>query len=201
MEAQHPDQHYIAALLANDAKTISVIYKNFAGKVVSMVRAMGGTTDDGWDIFQDGLLAITMSARKEHFALNCPFEAFLMIVCKRKWLNYLSLKGRKMETVDGNPGSSVIAGMEDQEKSANQLVHDYEMHQLIKTYVRKLSPACRTLLEMVLADYKLSEISETLDKTYNSTKKSKWECEQKLINLIRQAPEYLELANSKTLNF
>src|SRR5690606_3743689 len=90
----HPDQRYIAALLANDAKVIGEIYERFANGVKAFVINNSGTIEDAKDIFQEGLIAICHQARKPGFELTCPFWAYLHLVCRGKWLNELKKRKR-----------------------------------------------------------------------------------------------------------
>src|SRR5690606_34392908 len=93
----HPDQGFIIYLKENNTKGISEIYKLYAGNIKRFIIKNSGDEDDAADIFQEALIDIYHLAHKPTFVLTCPFEAFLITICKRKWLNIL--KKRKQNPV------------------------------------------------------------------------------------------------------
>lgn len=196
MDTTHPDQRFITALLNNDARVITEIYAGHMAKIMDTIRRMGGTEHDAWDVLQESLLALTMRARKGNFVLTCPFEAFLVIVCKNRWINHIERMNRRKGTILPESGSTSLDQLTAQEKTAIEILHEYEMHKLIQRCLATLNPACQKLLRLILEDKNLTETSEILGKTYKSTKKSKFECEKKLIEAIKATVEYKELMSS-----
>ena len=91
----HTDQRYITALLQNNTVLVKEIYDLFSGKVKSYIIQNSGSEDDAADIFQEALVDIYQQARYKNLQLTCPFEAFLLLICKRKWLNELKKKAGK----------------------------------------------------------------------------------------------------------
>ncbi|GAB3927484.1 RNA polymerase sigma factor [Mucilaginibacter myungsuensis] len=85
----HPDQRYVTALLNNDTALIGEVYKSCARQVRSYICFNNGTEDDAADIFQEALIDIYNQAKYKGLELTCPFNAFLFLVCKRKWFNEL----------------------------------------------------------------------------------------------------------------
>src|SRR5437763_16695777 len=94
----HTDQRFINGLLQNDTLTVKEIYERFSGKVKSYIVQNNGSEDDAADIFQESLIDIYQQARSKEFHLTCPFEPFLLLVCKRKWINELKKRGRHRVT-------------------------------------------------------------------------------------------------------
>ncbi len=86
---QHPDQKYFNGLLNNDLTVQEELYKKFSGKIKWMVLKNKGTETVAADIFQEVLLSIYHRAKIKNFTLTCPFDAFLYVVCRNKWLKEL----------------------------------------------------------------------------------------------------------------
>src|SRR4051794_40647617 len=82
----HPDQKYIEALVNNNTVVLNELYKKFSGKIKFMVLKTNGTEADAADIFQYALMSIYRKAKTKGFRLSCPFEAFLYLVCKKRWI-------------------------------------------------------------------------------------------------------------------
>ncbi len=85
----HPEHRYVEALLNNDGKLVEEIYRKYSGKMAAFIKKNQGSSDDARDIFQEALITIMKQARKKDFVLTCPFEAYLYLVCRGKWLNEL----------------------------------------------------------------------------------------------------------------
>ena len=96
----HTDQRFITGLLQNDTALVREIYSRFAGKVKAYILKNNGSEDDAADIFQESLIDIYQQAQQKVLQLTCPFEPFLLLVCKRKWLNELKKRGRQGVTKD-----------------------------------------------------------------------------------------------------
>src|SRR5438105_2613209 len=103
----HTDQRFINGLLQNDTLTVKEIYERFSGKVKSYILQNNGSEDDAADIFQESLIDIYHQAKSRSLQLSCPFEPFLLLVCRRKWLNELKKRGRHKVTND-TEGLSII---------------------------------------------------------------------------------------------
>src|SRR6476620_11803831 len=95
----HPDQKYIDALLTNDAALLEELYQKYAGKIKWMVLQNNGTEAEAADIFQDALLSIYHKAKTTTFILTCPFDAFLYLICRNKWLTELNKKNISRVTI------------------------------------------------------------------------------------------------------
>src|SRR5947209_2178041 len=123
----HTDQRFINGLLQNDTLTVQEIYERFSGKVKCYIIENNGTEDNSADIFQDALIDIYHHAKTRSLQLSCPFKPFLLLVCRRKWLNELKKRGRHKVTND-TEGLSTIG--EDVFAMATQLQEQGERTKL-----------------------------------------------------------------------
>src|SRR4051812_40466551 len=101
---QHTDQKYIEAILNNDATILQELYQKFSGKIKWMVLQNSGTEEDAADIFQEALLSIYHKAKTQNFTLTCPFDAFLYIICKNRWLSQLNKRKTEGVTIADTEG-------------------------------------------------------------------------------------------------
>src|SRR5882757_284188 len=93
--ATHSDQRYLEGLLSNDNQLIEEIYRLFSPGIRNWIIQNSGSEDDAADIFQESLIDIYQQAQHKGLQLTCPFEPFLLLVCKRKWLNELKKRSRR----------------------------------------------------------------------------------------------------------
>lgn len=181
-QSVHADQHYIHALLHNEAQVVGEIYKRFAPKVKYYVLQNSGSADDAADIFQESLVDIYNQAKYKDLQLTCPFEAFLLMVCKRKWLNELKKRGRQGVTKDLDEQFNVG---EDSFRDAEKTWADNEKARLFKTMLGQMGERCQEIIRLSLTDKPQEEIAAKLGVTYGYLRKKKSECMASLISAIK----------------
>jgi len=186
----HPDHHYIIALLDNDSKTIEDIYRNFADKIKWMVLKNNGNENDAADIFQESLVAIYHKAKTQNFVLTCPFEAFLYLVCKNKWIN--ELNKRKNHNVTFTDTAGYTAG-EDSLQQVSLLIQQDDRKNLLEEKLAELGEGCRKLLQLSWSGKAMDEVAEILHVTYGYVRKKKSECMAKLVSLVKESPRFNSL--------
>lgn len=178
----HADQYYIEALLHNETQVVGDIYRRFAPKVKYYVLQNSGSADDAADIFQESLVDIYNQARYKDLQLTCPFEAFLLMVCKRKWLNELKKRGRQGVTKELDEQFNVG---EDSFRDAEKTWADNEKARLFKTMLGQMGERCQEIIRLSLTDKPQEEIAAKLGVTYGYLRKKKSECMASLISAIK----------------
>jgi len=181
----HADQRYITGLLQNDSALVREIYSRFSGKIRSYITQNRGSEDDAADIFQESLIAIYQQASQKGFRLSCPFEPFLLLVCKRKWLNELKKRGRQGVTKD--PDDVYDLG-EDVFALADNMKAQEEKTNLFKAMFAQLGERCREIISKCLGEQPQEEVAVELGVSYAYLRKKKSECMATLINLIKNQP-------------
>ena len=177
----HSDQRYVTGLLQNDTMLVKEIYQRFASKIKSYIIQNNGSEEDAADIFQESLVDIYQQAHYKSLQLTCPFEPFLLLVCKRKWLNELKKRNRQGVTKDPedvyNLGEDVFAlaeHMQIQEEKTNLFLATFEL----------LGERCREIIRKCLSNKPQEEVASELGLTYAYLRKKKSECTSELIKLI-----------------
>ena len=178
----HADQRFITALLQNDAVVVKEIYSRFAGNVKGYIIQNNGSEDDAADIFQESLIDIYQQAQYKGLQLTCPFEPFLLLVCKRKWLNELKKRQRQGVT----KGTDELSGIgEDVFALAEQVQLQNDKASLFIAMFEKLGDRCREVISKCLGNKPQEEVAEELGVTYAYLRKKKSECTAELIQLIK----------------
>jgi RNA polymerase sigma factor (sigma-70 family) len=166
--------------------TVREIYTNYAGKIRHYILANSGDEEDAADIFQEALVDIYHQAKNKQLQLTCPFEPFLLLVCKRKWLNYLKIKGRQpvtKEVDDVSIGEDVFA-------LAEQMKQNDQKMQVFLQCFEKLGEACKEIIKKCLGGEDQEKIAAQLKVTYGYLRKKKSECMASLTKMIHlQLPE------------
>jgi len=181
------EDKYIKALLTNDREGLKTIYKEFLPKIESIIRGMGGSKDDAWEIFQEALIVIMAKASKPNFVLTSSFYTFLVSICKFKWYNESKKKYKKELTLEGQ---ETLRSDENLIEDINQV----ERYRLFKAKLNNLKPACRKILELFFNQHSLKEITALLNLTSeNAAKQKKHQCQKKLIQNIKSDTQFKEL--------
>lgn len=186
----HPDHRYITALLNNDTALIEEIYMKYAGKIRWMILKNNGDDNDAADIFQESLVAIYQKAKTQNFILTCPLEAFLYLICKKKWIN--ELNKRKSRNVTFTDTAGYTAG-EDSLQQAFLILQQDERKNLLEEKLAELGDGCRKLLQLSWSGKAMDEVAAILNVTYGYVRKKKSECMAKLVSLVKGSPHFNSL--------
>jgi RNA polymerase sigma factor (sigma-70 family) len=176
----HTDQRFITALLHNDTLMVREIYQKYAPRITHYIMANGGSEDDAADILQEALIDIYKQAQQKKLQLTCPFEPFLLLVCKRKCLNILKKRGRQPVTKDVD---DVSIG-EDVFAMAEQLKHQDKKMELFLQCFKELGKACQEIIQKCLGGEDQEKIAEQLKVSYGYLRKKKSECMASLTKMI-----------------
>ncbi|PRY87199.1 RNA polymerase sigma factor [Mongoliibacter ruber] len=186
----HPDQKYIEALIKNDKVLLDELYKKYFSKIKWMVLKNNGSEEDAADLFQESLMGIYHKAKLSDFELTCPLDAFLYMICKKKWLNVLAKRK--------NHG---VTNLEDQEYNLGEdsfrLADECQLHDerlsLLKSKLTELGESCQELLKLSWEGNSMEEVAKMMDFTYGYARKKKSECMAKLTKLIQTSPIFKTL--------
>jgi RNA polymerase sigma factor (sigma-70 family) len=178
----HTDQRFVSGLLQNDTAIVREIYDRFANKVKSYIVQNNGSEDDAADIFQEALIDIYQQARYKDLELTCPFEPFLLLICKRKWLNELKKRDRQRVTKEPDELSDIG---EDALVQAELVQAQADKAKLFMTMFERLGDRCREIIYKCLGNKPQEEVATELGVTYAYLRKKKSECMAELIKLVQ----------------
>ncbi len=178
----HTDQRFVTGLLQNDTILVKEIYDRFSGKVKGYIIQNNGSEDDAADIFQEALIDIYPQPRNNALQHTTPSDPFILLICKRKWLNELKKRGRQRVTNEpeqlSNIGEDVFA-------LAEQLQAQDDKAKLFMAMFEKLGERCREVIRKCLGGKPQDEVATELGVTYAYLRKKKSECTAELIKLIQ----------------
>jgi len=178
----HTDQRYIEALRNNDTILISEIYRRYAPSIEAYLRSKGADTEACGDIFQEALIDIFKLAADGKFVLTCPFEAFLLLICKRKWINLLKKNSRSGVTKSLDEGYHYLKDEAETEAAAH--ADQLEKEALVMTLLEQLSERCREIIRASYLSDSQQKLAEQLGVSYAYLRKKKSICMSELIELV-----------------
>ena len=179
----HTDQKYIDALRTNDTKLIAEIYKRYAPGIKSYLRSRGADDEVAGDIFQESLIDVYKLAYDGQFVLTCPIEAFLLMICKRKWLNTVKKNQSHGVTKSLDDGYTHVA--DDADKNAALHADQLEKEKLVIAMLEEISDRCREIILASYAKKSQEQLAAQLGVSYAYLRKKKSICMSELIELVK----------------
>jgi len=181
----HTDQRYILYLKENNPLGIREIYERYAGQVKRFIVKNSGDADDAADIFQEALIDIYHLAQKPTFTLTCPFEPFLITICRNKWFNVL--KKRKGQPVT-NTLDDVYTFKQADLGDMDSYLDEVAREQAVMQTLEELGERCKEIIKACMSDTPQDQVAATLGLTYAYLRKKKSECMQTLGKMVKAHP-------------
>lgn len=177
------DQEIISCLRNRESYVVRYLSDRYLPMIRFMVYKAGGSSDDAKDIFQDGLIIIIEKIDQDDFVLTCKLKTYLFSVCKNLWLSVLE-KRKAAE----NYLNRRLDELDDVDFSDD---YDQKIYQdLVCEVFETLDPVCQQILKLYWQDFSPKEIAEKLGYTYGYVRKKKCECQQELIDKLKNHPDY-----------
>jgi len=184
-----PDDAIVAGILSNDLnEIIFLIYKQYAELISFNVVTMGGSLQDGEDIFQETVVTFIDLIRKGKFRRESSVKTFLVAVARNIWLNELKRKksgDERAKIFETNRGHIENDIMENLNKR--------EMREHLLSLMNHLGESCRKILTLFYYDnLPFDEIIHKMGyETEQVARNKKYKCMKELSELIRNNPVLL----------
>jgi RNA polymerase sigma factor (sigma-70 family) len=176
----------IRGIIINDRKTLEYVYKTYFSKVRKFVEECFGTRDDAWDVFQEGILSLIDTVKKDGFELRQSFGTFFVTICKHIWLIQLRTRGQ----VDITRLDHIDMPQNDEE----ELIINSRINAQIKVFnrhFRKLDIECKKLIRSTLNKKSGNDMALQLKiSSRDYAYKKRRLCLEKLFDMIINDPEF-----------
>jgi RNA polymerase sigma factor (sigma-70 family) len=180
------DEAILAGIRSNDLNgVIFQIYKQYAELVSFNVVTMGGSLQDGEDIFQETVVAFIELVRKGKFRGESSIKTFLVAVARNLWFNEL----RKKKS--GDQRAKVFeTNREHIENDVMEDINQREIKEQFLVLMTHLGASCKKILTMFYYE-NLSFEEITVKMGYENeqvARNKKYKCMKELSDLIRDSP-------------
>lgn len=124
-------------------RPLAEIYKHYCEGVVIYIRSNGGEEQDGYDIFQESILALVHAVKNGKFRGESSIKTFLYAIAKNKWLSEIRTRSRrsKREELYSDP-------TEQGAYDVHHNIHDREMNMAIEKVFGQIGDTCQKILRM-----------------------------------------------------
>jgi RNA polymerase sigma factor (sigma-70 family) len=148
------DHDVIAALRAEEGtslKPVERFYIQMKPKVFSYVANNGGSSADGQDILQDGMIIMNRNIRSGKYKAESSLSSYLLSICKWRWLGELRRRGRQHLMKDELP----------QPAPESSGARRGDVYVAVRELFNRIDPGCKQALTAAFFDQKrMVEIAE-----------------------------------------
>jgi RNA polymerase sigma factor (sigma-70 family) len=172
----------MAELRRKNETALKQLYKENYDMVLRLVVNNTGTEQEAKDVYQEAIIHFYERLSQTEFVLSCKIKTYLYAVCRKLWLQKLTLRNKfiRIEEVEQVPGvDEAVNEMEVKEK--NFLTMSLSLD--------KLGEPCRSILEdYYLRSLTMDEITHKFGYTNaDNTKNQKYKCLQRLKKIFFEA--------------
>lgn len=179
----YSDKEIIECLKNRQGYVVQYLSDRYLPMIRHMVYQMGGTAEDGKDLFQEALIIILHAIEKDEFRLKCKFKTYLYSICEKLWQKVL--EKRQIAA------SYFNRRLDDTPEPDFTEMYDNKLYEnLFYDTFETLEPVCKTILKMYWEDISPKEIAERLGYSYGYVRKKKCECQGQLISKVKNHPKY-----------
>jgi RNA polymerase sigma factor (sigma-70 family) len=180
-------ERILKGIIANDHVVMQYIYNKYFESIKAFVIRHGGTKDDAWDIFQDGIIIVYEQLKNNELKLENTFHTYFFAICKYTWFKVLREKDKRYYQQIEVSREYEQMNLHDYHADIDELI---EKEKRIKLYDRnflKLSDECQKLLKLVALGRSVQEIGESFNyKSVGFVYKKRRICKERLMKLINQ---------------
>ena len=179
-------QNDIHRLLTDD-HFLERLYGKVLPQISSHLRKNSGTPEEAKDLLQESLIILVRSSRLSVFRLTSSIETYVFAIAKRKWLAELRKKGNRDKRMDI---------YDDLGNDLDEMIINSEKQSLYTKHFSTLTESCKKVLQLFFKGLKMKEIADQLGFSGEGyVRKRKHNCQEKLMEAIKQDPVFNELTN------
>jgi len=187
--SQWTDDQFLAAINSggqNRQAALRAIYDDneLKRKVIQFVRNRQGNTEDGQDMFHEGIIVLDRNIRESKFRGEAPLKGYLYSICRFLWMNQLRKQAHTTQ------GAETMLANEPDEYTPEITMIAQERKDLLNSLLGQLGERCQRILELWKLSYSMEEIATSLGfSSADMARKAKYRCHVSLVELVQQNPE------------
>ena len=175
------------ALLIGEAEKIEQIYQELFPKVCKYIVSNGGGEEDAKDVFQKGLLQLSLRLRAGRVKINSSFEGYFFTICKNLWK-------REQKKTERRVTNENVLPLQDEAVELAQSALEQEKWELFHEYMESLAENCKRLLKRFFSKEPYQKVAQEFGyATENVVRQRIFKCKKKLKELIQKDSRYNEL--------
>lgn len=155
--------------------------------ITKFVLNNSGNAADAQDIFHDALVITYQKLKADSLQLNCSLSTYVYAVSRNIWMN--TLRKRNKTLLQNEP----LEIPEDLNQSIIETINNKEKQLLFQKHFMKLGAACQNILLHYFDGKSMKEISDLMNYSTGYSRKKKFKCKKKLLEMIEADSLFREL--------
>ncbi|MEM8524831.1 MAG: sigma-70 family RNA polymerase sigma factor [Bacteroidota bacterium] len=181
------NEDYLDGIYKEDYVVLENIYQSQFPAILNYISNVGGHEAMAKDIFQEAMVVIYQKVIANKLELTCSFSTYLFAICKRIYLK----KNSQRKPISGLEEGSEYDFLEE---SIVDLISESERYALYYEKFDLLGKDCKKILSLFFDKVSMVKIGEIMGfGSVSYTKKRKFNCKNKLIQLIQSDQRFNEL--------
>lgn len=182
----------INGILSGNHAIIKAFYEKHLPQVKSFILKNSGNESDAEDVFQDAMVFIYEKLESDSLQLTSSLGTYVYSVSKYIWMNKLK-RSQKIIHHDG-----ILSFSTSEDADIVTELHTKEKEYVYEKAFLKLGAGCQELLSLFFRGLPMKKIAEQKGCSEAYARKKKYECKNKLEEIIQKDPVFKELkANDK----
>ena len=175
----------------NDSKVIQYIYDKYFKSIKNLVTGYGGTEEDAWDVFQDGIIVVYEQIKNGKLELRHTFLTYFYTICKYSWLKVLRERDKKYyEQIEKNRELEHLS-LSEYGVELDEVIEKEKRVKLYQLNFKKLSEECQKMLKLVAKGFTIEQITNEFNyKSNGFSYKKRRICKERLIRMIKEDETY-----------
>ena len=166
------------------------LYDTYFKPVAAYIIRNGGNEEDAKDVFQETVMVLYRMVQKEDFELRSALLSLLIGIGKKVWLSSLRKRPLYVEVSDPNFQDELV----DLDDDITETLRNRRIDQLFREKLNALGAQCQEILKLFFEGRKMKEIVTEIGlSSISFAKKKKFQCKERLVDLVQTDPIYQEL--------
>jgi RNA polymerase sigma factor (sigma-70 family) len=176
------EEALISELRKKNERALKQLYRENYSMVLKLVVNNNGTEQEAKDVYQEAIIHFYERLSQAEFRLTCKIKTYLYAVCRKLWLQKLTLRNKfvRIDEMERVPDvDEALADIEAKEKKFTAMSGS----------LAQLGEPCRSILEdYYLKSLTMGEITQKFGYTNaDNAKNQKYKCLQRLKKLFFEA--------------
>jgi RNA polymerase sigma factor (sigma-70 family) len=155
-------------------------------KVIHFVQKRQGNTEDGQDMFHEGIIVLDRNIREGKFRGEAPLKGYLYSICRFLWMNQLRKQAHT------TLGAETVLANETDEHTPEITLITQERKDILNGLLNRLGERCQRILELWKLSYSMDEIATMLGfSSADMARKAKYRCHLGLVELVKENPNLI----------
>lgn len=191
-ESLSKDLVLLNGLRYGEPDAIKALYKDYFRSIVSYLKSKGASEEDAKDVFQETVMVVYRLVQNEGFELRSKLASFLIGISRNIWFKMIRKQANHLDVDDPNTTNQIV----DSDEDIVEAIRGRAVDQLFRKKLNALDEQCRQILELFFDGIKMTKIVEALGlSSVAFAKKKKFQCKERLVDLVKADSLYLELKN------